>query len=547
MNKEQNNIKYILYARKSSEAEDRQVASIDSQINELLKIAERNNLEIVDTMVESMSAKKPGRPVFNEMIKRIEKKEASGILCWKINRLSRNPIDSAQINWGLQQNTILHIKTSERGYLPSDNQLLMSVEFGMANQFILDLSTDTKRGLKAKAERGWYPCPASIGYMSNPAKRKGEKEIIEDPERFYLIRKTIDLVLTGVYNPREALEKATKDWDLRNRDGKKIAKSTFYRLLSDTFYYGVYEYPKESGQWYNGKHKPMITIEEYDKIQQILGRKGKARPKTHEFPFTGLFRCGECGAMITAENKVKRQNNGNIHYYTYYHCTGRKDPNCKQKTIRVEKLEEQIIGLLDRLELPKEFIDWGFQVIREENEKDARAEKYINLKYQREYNDCNERIKGLIDMRASKEISAEEFASRRYELTSNLSHLKGLIDDSHATSVTNLDKIEEAFNFAENAVNRFKSGSLKEKAQIVSNLGSNFILKDGILNITVREPLIYNIEASVEAKAIKMALEPVKNCEDKTKLWSKFDQSPVLLPGSDSNRRPIGYTYPLIS
>ncbi len=259
--------KYILYARKSSESEDRQMASIDSQVQELQKLAAELRLEVVDVLSESQSAKAPGRPVFNTLLARIQAGEADGILCWKINRLARNPIDGGQISWLLQGGTLKHIQTFGRGYYSTDNVIMMAVELGMANQFIRDLSTDTKRGLKAKAERGWYPTFASIGYMHNPYKHKGQKEIIEDPERFDLVRKMFDFMLTGNYTPPKILELANDQWGLRTRQGNKIARSNIYRIFSDPFYYGEFEYPKGSGNWHKGQHKAMITRQEFDRIQ----------------------------------------------------------------------------------------------------------------------------------------------------------------------------------------------------------------------------------------------------------------------------------------
>src|SRR3989344_8654721 len=91
-------IKYFLYARKSSESEDRQMASIESQIVELQKIAREYGLEVADIYSESRSAKEPGRPVFNEMLQDIQAGKANGIICWKLNRLARNPIDGGQIS-----------------------------------------------------------------------------------------------------------------------------------------------------------------------------------------------------------------------------------------------------------------------------------------------------------------------------------------------------------------------------------------------------------------------------------------------------------------
>src|ERR1700734_909254 len=91
-------VKYLLYARKSTESEERQVLSIDSQIKEMLQLADREGLEVVQMKRESHSAKETGkRPVFNEIIEELKAEKYNGLLTWAPDRISRNAGDLGKI------------------------------------------------------------------------------------------------------------------------------------------------------------------------------------------------------------------------------------------------------------------------------------------------------------------------------------------------------------------------------------------------------------------------------------------------------------------
>ena len=184
---------YFLYARKSTDTEDKQVRSIDDQLAVLRALAKTEGLNISEEFIEKQSAKMPGRPIFNEMMERIEKGEAQGIVCWKLDRLARNPVDSGRISWLLQQSVIEHIQTHDRSFYPTDNALMTSVEFGVANQFILDLKANTKRGLHAKAKRGDYPGPAPLGYLNDSR----IKVVIVDKKKSKILRRAFELYAEG--------------------------------------------------------------------------------------------------------------------------------------------------------------------------------------------------------------------------------------------------------------------------------------------------------------------------------------------------------------
>ena len=534
--------KYILYARKSSESEDRQMASIDSQIQELIKLAKDNGLHIIEVMQESMSAKEPGRKVFNEMIEKIKKGEADGILCWKLNRLARNPVDGGTISWALQTEIIKHIFTFGRSYYPTDNVLMMAVELGMANQFIRDLSIDTKRGLRNKAERGWYPCYSALGYMHNPLKTKGEKEIIKDPERFEMVKKMLKMVASGKYTPPEIYNKAINEWKLTSRKGEKPAISTWYHMLNNPFYSGQYEYPAQSGQWFKGKHKSMITQAEFEQIQIILGRKGTTRPRKYSFKYTGAIRCGVCGAAITAEHKAKKCKNGNIHRYIYYHCTKRVDPNCHQKVIEENKLEEEILKLLQEIKINPTFLTWAIRKLRQENKEEIKEKEQRLKKKKKKYKTFDNKLDRLLDMRLNGELSEDEFTTKKGKLSQEKMHLRADLNACKKDSTSWIDELEktkETLNFAQDALEKFRQGDESERKKIFRALGSNLSLLDKKLNIKGNNRLVGLMNISSEINSILKRFEPLKIPKNKEELELAYSSSPILLRGSDSNRQPI--------
>ena len=370
MRQDASKIRYLLYARKSSESEDRQVQSIDDQVNRLKQFATDLNLDVKKIYTESKSAKKPdNRLLFDEMMAKIEDGEADGILCWQINRLSRNPIDSGKLSWLLQKGKLKSIRTIDREYLTEDNVLIFSVESGVANQYILDLSKNTKRGIESKLQKGGLPNIAPLGYLND----KENKTITKDPDRFPLVRKMWDLMLTGNYTAPKILDIANNEWGFRTRRFKRIggnplSSSGMYKIFTSQFYMGVIEH---DGRQYNGGHEPMVTFEEYDRVQMLLGRKGKPRPKQHNFAFTGAIRCGECGCLYTAETKKKIiKGTGEVREYTYYHCTRKtRKVNCSQrKTIREEDLELHIEKELEKFTILPEFLEWALDGLNRKND-----------------------------------------------------------------------------------------------------------------------------------------------------------------------------------
>src|SRR6266699_1345445 len=227
---------YFIYCRKSSEAEDLQVLSIESQTRELKELAVKLGLPVAEVLVESKSAKDPGRPVFNQMMQRLYRGEAAGIICWKLDRLARNPVDGGSIIWAIKQQGIKVLTPAQSYAREDDNIILMYIEFGMAQKYVDDLSKNVRRGLKTKIENGWYPGVAPMGYLNNTDPQTGENNLIKDPERFALIRRMWDLLLTGLYTPPRIRDIANAEWSFRTRPTRKmgdkpLCRSAIYKIF----------------------------------------------------------------------------------------------------------------------------------------------------------------------------------------------------------------------------------------------------------------------------------------------------------------------------
>lgn len=487
-------IKYFIYCRKSSEDVGRQILSIDSQMAELQKMAKGLDLPIAQVFTEAKSAKAPGRPVFDLMIQRIEKGEAEGLICWKLDRLTRNPMDSGKINWLLQNGVIKHIQTIDRSFYPNDNVLPMDVEFSMANQYIRDLSINVRRGLKRKVDKGWYPSKAPLGYVNNKHKEKGERDVQKDKERFSLVRKMWDLMLTGAYTPPQILDMANDDWGFRTRKTKRsgnkpLSRSGIYKIFKNPFYFGCFEY---NGQLYKGNHEPMITVEEYDKVQMILGKNGNPREKKYRFAYTGMIKCGECGCSITAEH-VKKTNKGNgfIHRYIYYRCTKKKkNIKCSQSSVELKQLENQIAKLLFQIRIPEKLKDWVLKHLDELGNQELINYSAIRESIEKTLKHNQKELSNLINLRLRDLLSDDEFLAEKNRLQKVKAELEGKLKNQGEIESQCLELSKQTFIFACYASFWFRNDSLEDRKAILMILGSNLFLRDKKLIISLRKQFL---------------------------------------------------------
>ncbi|MCX6786098.1 MAG: recombinase family protein [Candidatus Komeilibacteria bacterium] len=344
-------LNYCLYARKSTEQEEKQILSIDSQIKEMLELAQKEGLNITEIKKESHSAKDSGqRQVFNELITDLRSGKFNAVLTWAPDRLSRNAGDLGSLVDLMDQKLLIEIRTYSQRFTNSPNEkFLLMILCSQAKLENDNKSINVKRGMKARAALGFWPGIAPMGYL-NENRRDKPGSVIIDPERAPIVKQMFEKFGNDGWSGRK-IYTWLKETKFTTKNNKEFGLGNLYLMLRKSFYYGIFEYPQGSHQWYQGQHQPIITKELFDKVQTRLGEAKDPKTYDKEFAFTRLLTCGLCGSTICAYEKFKKLNNGSISRYVYYGCAKGKDVYCKAGQVREEALIDSLLEIIDQVSL----------------------------------------------------------------------------------------------------------------------------------------------------------------------------------------------------
>jgi site-specific DNA recombinase len=281
-------------------------------------LALKENVDVIDVFVEKQTAKIPGRPVFNEMMLRMEAGEASGILAWHPDRLARNSVDGGKIIYLVDTGVIREMKFPTFWFDPTpQGKFMLSIAFSQSKYYIDNLSENIKRGKRNKVKEGIWPQMAPLGYLNQ------DNAIVPDILNAPLIKAMFEAYSTGNFTLRELRDKFNA-LGLKRKSGRELAVSNYQKLLQNPIYTGLMRY---NGEILEGKHTPIITKKLFDSVQKVMLRKSKPKGRgLKTYLYRGFFHCGECDCFITTETQKG---------HNYLRCTKRKNP-CEQKYVREE-------------------------------------------------------------------------------------------------------------------------------------------------------------------------------------------------------------------
>jgi site-specific DNA recombinase len=468
-------LRYIVYARKSTESADRQVLSIPAQLKELRELATRDGIVIAEELTESCSAKEPGRPVFSRLLGMVQSGKVDGILCWKLDRLARNSVDGGALNHFLGKGRLKEIRCPDGTYTGTgDSRFMLSVLFGAATKMVDDLSVAVRRGNRELAERGRVAARTPLGYLKvRDPHLDTAGRAVPDPDRFHLVERIWRDMLTGSVTVHEVWRRAV-GWGLTSRGDKRhpagpVKVSQVIKLLRMRFYAGQIVH---AGKTYEGDHRAMISPEEFERVQRIVRRKTAARPSVHAFPYRGLLHCGHCGRVLTGEEHRNRQG----HLYTYYRCARRRPgyPMCHALAPSETQVTADITAALEKLALDPELAAWSVAAV---DWWAAEEKEGISATTQAAERDLRAVVAELrrADQLLVKGVLAEDrYLELRGELAAQEARLRSTLNDPVSELAAWQAAVREAVDFGASVSSAFEKGTADERRDLIARLYENF-------------------------------------------------------------------------
>lgn len=486
---------YVIYARKSSEEEDRQILSIPAQVNELRALATSRGLVVARVYEESQSARSTGRPVFGEMMGEVDRRRIAGILCWKPDRLARNMVDGGRVIDALDRRVLQEIVTPGRTTRnSSDDKLFLSLEFAMSKKYVDDLSDNVRRGNRAVLSSGRSVGMVPIGYLKElPIDRRsgrGAGKTTVDPVRFPLMQEIFRRYLTGAYSVQQIYLFARDTLGLRTEGSRKhaagpVSSGSFYAILRNPFYAG---FIRHGGELYRGDHRAVVSKDERDRILALLGRKDAPRPARHAFTFVGLIRCGGCGRAVTGEEHTNRHGTR----YVYYRCTRRRVGNvvCGEPYVPEPQVDAQLAEVVARLAIPERLLTFTWAKLDAEGVRRGDSSAAVIEGLRKEITASEAELDRLTRLCTRGHLPEDEYVRSRMQLMTELEKLRGQLADPYKFEVEINATLRDVISVAAMAARTFVDGTEEERREILGRICVSIKLTDRKLSVELRRPFL---------------------------------------------------------
>lgn len=488
--------KAIILARVSTPEQQKQGLSIEEiQLPKLRQYAMDNNLEVIKEFVFQETASQKLRKKFDEMIDFIKTdSEIKAIIGFRVDRLTRNYRDAVEMD-------SLRIDFDKELHFVDDRLVLTSKSFGrdivdwdmkvfLAKQHINRCQEDTHNTIQSKLRTHEVYGRVPYGYKNCRDENTKKAGVMVLPFESGIVKKIFDWYSSGSYSYLQISQKLKLDI---NAD---IYKSKVEKILKNPFYYGMRELNGEIGPH---KYATLVTKDVWQMCESVRNRRYKNNRKGKfvgkHGSYRGLIYCKECGCSMTPELHTKKQKNGNIHSYIYYHCTGARG---KHEDIWIEEksLTKQFSEIYKKMHIPKTYLQHMVGTLKEAHE----GKINFNTEMFDEYNNQIKKLEGRIERlyidKLDGSITQEEydnlrkrFRQEQQEFKDKLARLEQADEEYYINASYLLELASKSFEL-------FTGSEPEEKREIIQLTLQNLSYKAGKIIYTMQKPFDSIFETS---------------------------------------------------
>ena len=486
----------VIYARVSSDEQEKEGFSIPSQTKLLREYASREGFTVVNEYIDVETAKMPGRPGFNSMVEYFQKQSKSReevgrcrtLLVEKTDRLYRNLKDYVTID-----DLDVDIHFVKEGVILSPNshsseKFMHGIKVLMAKNYVDNLGEEVKKGLREKAEQGIWPSKAPMGYR-NVEGPSGKKIIEIDPDTGPIVQRMFERYATGQVSMAEIGRLAIEEGLELQREGNLAA--VIQHTLKNPLYAGRFVW---KGRRYEGSHTPMITQQLWDQVQRVRGerRTRKCRRVKRDFAFARLVMCGHCGCALVGEIKKGK--------YVYYRCTHYKT-DCKEPYVREEVLEVKFTEILRLLHFDVEVLEWVKMALLESHDDERRFHRESVERLQKDYARLERRLESMYVDKLDGKIGARFYDQKSSEWREDQRDILRRLEEHQKASKSYMDEGISLMELASRAAELFENQPASEKRRLLDFVLSNSHWANGELTPEFRQPFGMLVDmANISAK-----------------------------------------------
>lgn len=505
--------KAVILARVSTKRQEQEGLSLEEiQLPQMREYADMHDFEVVREYVFSESADAGIRKRFNEMMDDVKKdKSIEAIIAFRVDRATRNFADAVAMD-------TLRLEHDKELHFVHDRLVITRRSVGrdiqdwdtkvyLAKQHLNRLKEDAFNTKYAKLRDGELPWMAPYGYK-NVALDKRNKTVEVVQFKAGIVLQMFQLYATGTFSYKSLSQRLKKDY------GVHIPWSAIGTMLKNRFYIGEI-YDRESDQYYPHQYEQIVPYELFWQVQDVIAGHGKKKIKYAGIPHTyrGMMHCKTCGCAITMEPKTKKQKNGNVHKYTYYHCTGRRGKHDNLEWLEESDITAILAQLFDDCKIPDDELPRLEQTLKEAHGGKIRFNREQVNYHNKEIAKLQNRIESAYEDKCDGSITQAQYDQYRQKWRSQ--------QKVHERKLKRLTQVDEQYyitvayllDIAARGSELFKAADPNEKRELIGLLGQNLFLDGKKVEITLYKPF-----------------SDIASCLD-SQLW---------LRGLDSNQRPSG-------